>query len=464
MFREVEKSVEIPDLSQKFTESALRWHTLQCELVTPLYGGGVQAATVDEKMPIRASAIRGQLRFWWRLLAKHKADWDFKGDLDEIRKAESRLWGGAGNEVNASLVFLRVTELGTPDIKPWAKYEPHHKTGYKTLPTPEGWAKVPYVLFPAQGKKPGLPDSKSPGELAKPGLKWALNVAFNENARHEVKDKAGKVLKDAQGKPVKEKTLTQQDKDQVWEVIRWWASFGGLGARTRRGLGAIKISGHSNITPVGQDEAALAGCQLKLIAPPSNNADSAWTTSVNKLQSFRQGHSVGNNKIEVGRNKGSEENRPGRSKWSEPDAIRLITGQKLPRHAKRVTKGDYFPRAAFGLPIIFKFKDDGNSPHDEPAQSTLQPILTGESNPRERMASPLILRSYFNGQGWWAAALLLPHQHVDNLQLKLIQKRNNVERDFNAVYWSPVQAANVGPILNYNANNALDAFLNYFAE
>lgn len=42
--------------------------TVCCELITPMYGGGVKAGRVDCKMPIRASALRGQLRFWWRLL------------------------------------------------------------------------------------------------------------------------------------------------------------------------------------------------------------------------------------------------------------------------------------------------------------------------------------------------------------------------------------------------------------
>ncbi|MEI8633100.1 type III-B CRISPR module RAMP protein Cmr1 [Vibrio sp. PP-XX7] len=43
------------------------WVSYQCTLVTPMYGGGVNAGEVDKEMPIRASAIRGQLRFWWRI-------------------------------------------------------------------------------------------------------------------------------------------------------------------------------------------------------------------------------------------------------------------------------------------------------------------------------------------------------------------------------------------------------------
>lgn len=83
-----EPNIDAPDFAQ-MQQQALNWHTLNCELVTPLYGGGVEAATVDKDMPIRASAIRGQLRFWWRLLAKHK--WKL-GNTKAIQEAEFSLW------------------------------------------------------------------------------------------------------------------------------------------------------------------------------------------------------------------------------------------------------------------------------------------------------------------------------------------------------------------------------------
>ncbi|MFO0881807.1 MAG: type III-B CRISPR module RAMP protein Cmr1, partial [Gemmataceae bacterium] len=36
------------------------------ELVTPMFGGGVVTRENDRSFPIRATAIRGQLQFWWR--------------------------------------------------------------------------------------------------------------------------------------------------------------------------------------------------------------------------------------------------------------------------------------------------------------------------------------------------------------------------------------------------------------
>ena len=76
------------------------------------------------------------------------------------------------------------------------------------------------------------------------------------------------------------------------------------------------------------------------------------------------------------------------------------------------------------------------------------------------MASPLILRPYFNGRGWQAAALRLPHQHVDDLQLKLIQGN----RSFDVEYWDRAQAENITPIRDQNGTDALSAFLNYFGS
>lgn len=40
--------------------------TLTCRFVSPVFGGGAEPKKVDERSPVRASSIRGQLRFWWR--------------------------------------------------------------------------------------------------------------------------------------------------------------------------------------------------------------------------------------------------------------------------------------------------------------------------------------------------------------------------------------------------------------
>ena len=77
--------------------------TACCTLMTPMYGGGVTPGKVDCELPIRASALRGQLRFWWRLLngAGRKPAAVFSD--------ESALWGGiSGHGPRASQVTVRV--------------------------------------------------------------------------------------------------------------------------------------------------------------------------------------------------------------------------------------------------------------------------------------------------------------------------------------------------------------------
>lgn len=410
--------IDIPDLStiverKEYSE----WHCLLCQLMTPMYGGGVLSNTVDKNMPIRVSGIRGQLRFWWRLLAKHK--WQL-GDDTAIQKQEFALWGGMGDDGQASKVFLRVNNFRKLQIEAWAEYEPHHQGGYKSIPTAKTWAKAPYALFPAQGKKPGLRDSEPPHELAKPGLTWELQFKFDSK-------------------------LNSRQQQQVIDTLRWWANFGGIGARTRRGLGSVQVISSNDfdeiMQPLSADDITSAGCQLVTNQSYLSDAIAAWTNSVDKMQKFRQG-------INIGRNPGAV--RPGRSLWPEPDAIRRITGKHLrtpeKNHAPVHAAGNIFPRAMFGLPIIFHFVGAG-----EPQDTTLN------LNNAERMSSPIILRAYFNGTEWLSSALLTPYKTPDEMQLKTINNQT-------AEVWAQGADQRILPIEDNGGGNPLETFMTFFAK
>jgi CRISPR-associated protein Cmr1 len=393
----------------------IRWKGYTCELVTPLFGGGVEAGKVDKDMPIRASAIRGQLRFWWRLLAQHK--WR----LDNVREKEFDLWGGLdGKNVHASRVWVRVESISPIHVEPWAKFNRNHREQWKSLPDPEEWAKAPYALFPAQGKAPDKSDAEHPAALAKPGLQWILRIGFEQRNDADLRQ------------------------EEVDETLRWWGSFGGVGARTRRGLGAVRVEG---LRPVTKEEAKAAGCEL-VIRNETATADRAWRKAIDKLKDFRQKPGFARNPVSP------DTKRPGRSRWPEADAIRRITGRHAPNHAPNHAPeppaGNVFPRAAFGLPIIFHFKDK-----DDPADHSLQ------AQGHDRLASPLILRPYPVGeQEWSAAALLLPHHHVDDMQLEL--KAGQHTEKIPAPYWQPDKAQDVPPIAPTQAQDALSAFLEFF--
>lgn len=428
----------IPPISPpELSIAAIQPHVLHYELVTPMYGGGVKAHTVDEAMPIRASAIRGQLRFWWRLLAKNK--WKL-GSVNDIRKAEFALWGGMDDkDPKASKVLIKIKTPPKLSVQPWAAYTPNHAG--KLALSIEKWADVPYALFPAQGTTEFGKVKDQPHELAQAGLQWAMQVRFTKDKPLDPK------------KPNFDPNISEIEESQVWEAIRWWSFFGGVGARTRRGLGAVQLLQVSSnapeilLQPITPDEATTAGCQL-LIKGASASAYSAWQTAVNKLRDFRQ-------KPDLGRNVGQRPNRPGRSRWPEPDAVRRLTRQAASQHAPTHQAGNIFPRAAFGLPIIFHFQGGG-----DPSDTTLNPVI-GEKT-LDRMASPVILRpiqASKNTKGemlWAAGVLLLPHDHIACLQLKLSGQP--------ARYYDPAQAVHILPINAQNSTTPLQAFMTYFAK
>ncbi|WP_246585367.1 type III-B CRISPR module RAMP protein Cmr1 [Thiorhodospira sibirica] len=309
------------------------WTQYHCKLVTPMYGGGVNAAEVDEKMPIRASGIRGQLRFWWRIVAGPFAS------PEAMFEREAAIWGGVGAaSPSASQVAVRVK------AKPVQAGQLSAKSQIQGLPA--------YGLILDPGADP---------MLLKPGYAFELAVRCASS-------------------------LTSQQYEEVQTALRWWASFGGAGARTRRGFGAVQISALKPVTP---EEVAKYGGRL-CVVPSSSNEINAWETSVKKLQRFRQGPNLGRNP--------GQGNRPGRSRWPEPDTIRRQTHRHARNHAPEHPVDGVYPRAWFGLPIIFHFMGAG-----EPSDSTLIP-----DDERDRMASPLILRPYWSGQKWHPAALLLP--------------------------------------------------------
>ena len=393
----------IPDFGpmEKLPESKEAWQEIYCELVTPLHGGGVVARESDEKLPVRVTAIRGQLRFWWRLLAQQK--WNLSGK--SLREAEFRLWGGIGEKATASLVFLRVqiqNKLQEASLSDYA-------------------GPLGYALFTAGATQTGLPEMK----LGKEGLRWIVQWRLSEKAN-------------------------ETDKQQVLETLRWWVNFGGVGARTRRGCGAFVVKDSSNPVfkqPLSIDEVMQAGCKL-VLRPITNHALVAWKEAVQRLRDFRQGK-------EVGRNPSSDIKKPaGRSRWSEPDEIRRITRTHSDRHKPEHPAGDLFARGVFGMPIIFHFVGG-----DEPADTTLQPKC------KERMASPLIIRPVGDGKGGFqAAALSLPLDKVLNVSVELLEKKQNKGTVHPVTLWEESKARQVKPLNENGGGNPIDAFLNYFTK
>lgn len=404
------ESIEVPSLTA--VEPVLKWHTLSCELVTPMYGGGVKSVVVDEQMPIRASSIRGQLRFWWRLLAKNK--WQLGSDK-EIQKQEFALWGGmglGGDDGTASQVFLKVFDVPSSN-----------KIRQSLIDYDDSsLSQLKYVLFPAYNE---TDLALQPHRLLKPEISWKLAFAFS---------------------PLLAKDNTK--KDQVIETLKWWASFGGLGFRSRKGLGSVRVTESSDYPQIAQipslEEIAEANCHL-IQRNPTSSALSALQSAVGKLSEFRQAPGVG-------RNPGQQRNRPGRSRWPEPDALRRIQNTHHEDHAPEHLAGNVFPRAVFGMPILFPFVGRGEPSGD----NTVSPAQG------ERLASPLILRAVYDGEDqkgitqWRPSALVLPYQHI--LDMKVTVGRNEYP------VWKGDTAEHTRPISENGGLDPIQAFLTYFVK
>ena len=416
--------------------------TYKLKVITPIYGGGVEAGKPDKDMPIRATAIRGQLRYWWRFLQMNHPDTPLQGE--ELFKEERRIWGGMTDDPRkdgSSKVFISCNLI--TDKKNIEKYKYANQA-------PQ------YALFPARENKREKTPAK---ELIKEGTEFELKIQW----RNEVID----------------------FNTQIEPCLRWWIAFGGVGARTRRGVGSVLVTDNSLLAP-NEDECKKFKCRLVFQRQEFTDPKKAWINAVNKLYEFRQAPSVGRNQ--------GHGNMPGRSFWPEPDSIREILStcstqatimrsrwnrqqrareeyeydcnDHTPSHLARIS----FPRAAFGLPIVFKFKDEDCG---EPKQTILLPDL----DQAERMASPLILTPYRKEGKYFSAALLLPSiAHSISLKLKKgereVVRPHRLSNEWNENnwnewpknWWSNDKTEHVPPISSNNAVNALNAFMNFFEK
>lgn len=359
--------IKAPELKDR-TDTGLITQVRQYKVITPLFGGGVTPAEADPVTVVRGTEVRGHLRFWWRATRGGQ----FDGDLSKMKEAEDRLWGAAstGSNPKPSAVIIDVVpdNPGQHD----APFEviagnPDRRGRPRPRVRPRRGSVVPaYAAFPLQPPEREAVIGMQT-KTVRVGVEFTLKVSF-----------------------------CKQDQEEVEAALWAWETFGGIGARTRRGFGALcctTVDGVQHPLPTIDNlkqsiNASLAKyivqenwpddlphlsstCQYK-ISKDYRDPISAWRYLLDSLKDFRQM-----------RNDGSQANRPGRSKWPEPDAIRRLTGRRSGLHSTTLSSIDKFPRAAFGLPIIFHFKDERDG---DPSDTTLQ----GANH--DRLASPLILR------------------------------------------------------------------------
>lgn len=385
----------------------------EIRVVTPMFGGSAEAGKINEKYPIRSSSIRGHLRFWWRATKGAQ----FKNEK-ELYERESEIFGNTNRPSS---------------VKIWVDHDE-----IKNAVSDLQYLYPSYVLFPFRENKSSTKYSKD--------FSFRLHIEYaDQSVRTEI------------------------------EAALWaWINFGGIGTRTRRGCGSLYCEYFSlkesevhesklekwfqdnmrkyRIEILEQDQ-VREWPTLSTITIQENKKDIqyAWNEVIEAYKSFRRRA-----------NKGK-----GRSHWPEADSIRKITGEFETRHKDPITislkKNDIaFPRAQFGLPIVFSFK-----PGKDPYRTEL--IL---SEKKTRLASPVITKAIaINEKQGYGAIIVLNQPRIKELVLK--KQRGKVLKKIYAhqIYTSiptykkpekPGENKDKNPMRNKDQSyeSAIEAFLN----
>ena len=404
--------------------------TYEIEVITPIFGGGVEAGRIDPEHPIRESGIRGHLRFWWRATRGARFT-----DVRELLQREGEIWGSTENPSVVDVVVI-VNDFGTK---------------YPCMSSPQNGRRPqfqkdhpPYALFPFQGDR----RRNVPIASCISGLSFTLNMIYPKSIE-----------------------------DEVRSAVRAWVNFGGIGARTRRGCGAlyckklapadehdfselvksiqIYSEGHNISTPSWP----IFKTNL-LIKKTNNGVLQCWSEVIGLLKKFRQDPPVG-------RSSPGRFGPVGRSYWPEPEAIREFTKQRLSVHERyEHIPNNAFPRAEFGLPIVFHFKDNPdfvrNNP--DPADTELYPVVNDSE--KARMGSPLILRPLRCSNGSiFSVILRMRTPAVEEVVLKKAPKNPHCTKirgnDLASYRNSPMGVPRGSRVKRSEKGSAIEAFISF---
>lgn len=370
-----------PGASSQAEASGMRTIELRLDLITPLYGGGATTREPASGNPFRGSGIRGQLRFWWRALARET-------DPGALREAETAIWG---NMNERSRVNVRVqAEKDIPNAVPCCTVDHKGNPLWEGLPG--------YFLFPGQ------PQKADPGRPAQPAAKILQTGRFRLNIEYPA-----------------------DQEEAIINTLSAWLLFGGIGGRTRRGCGAMKVldSSHPALKPKALFDSMprllsresergenglpkLAGAQIFQMKRKYPNSLECWSELERVYRQFRQNRINGQAKV------------PGVSNWPEAGAIRGLAGtsykqEPIPPESPR----SIFPRGGLGLPIIFHFqqtraKPATGHPQADPGDHSL--IVDAKC---DRWASPLLLKPVWDGASYVGLVIVLANSRPpDQLLLK----------------------------------------------
>jgi len=316
-------------VGRSMTTAAAPEYVVKFNVEPYLFGGGSRTRRHDPVSLIRAPSILGHVRWFWRLM---HADLE----LEDLRKSESNHFGAAS--VPASFALRATTDKSGTIVR-----------------VPHVGERGSYLLFAGREEKRG--------EI--PQAHLSEGVAATIRISHFGGELDGSIIR----------------------AFKLWSMLGGVGARTRRGIGSVQVVGApatrealeselrsviGSTVPSGGAMPALRGIWIG--APLRSAQECLWELE-KWYKNYRQDRRPGTP-------------RPGRSYWDEPELIRHLTKQRAARHQVLQSANSHAPgwaRAALGLPIVFQFKD---AKEGDPDPTTLQ------GKDYARMASPLLFRPF----------------------------------------------------------------------
>lgn len=342
---------------------------VEIELITRLFGGGENPRELDSVSWLRFSAAKSAIRGWWR--AGHAYHFP---SLDALREAEKLLFGASGR-----FDARRRPIDGPGEIQLTVKANALEGAAYEE---PQE-SPLNGAYFPAMRMR-----SQPAALLAHPSNSAVARLRLSARSR----------------------SIADGLEEALREGLRLWITLGGVGARTRRGAGAIAVtSGHAAEAlglPASRDglgEFLQARCTRHEVAPALDGVFClARTRSIYLGKPGKSGEEA--QRALLGAMRDARQDRPhpqswsgrkdwGQSRWPEGDAIRLKAIRQAPRngwrHHPRPENANRYPRAALGLPIVLHYQ-----PPQEPEDHHVLGAIPapGGWTKLDRYASPVLLR------------------------------------------------------------------------
>lgn len=324
-----------------------------------LFSGGARSRKSDPVQVVRPTSVLGQLRFFWRLLHP-------EASVKRLRAKEERLFGWACVDAPFALE-VEITS-----------------SGQLLSQVPKMQEAGGYLMFSARAEDPGHGKPQGvPAAEIRTGVKGVIRIRPQRGPLDP----------------------------EIEAALHAWLLLGGIGGRSRRGVGAVQalVGGPATVkelrdrlaqiprraSPVKSGVRAIREIH---VGERSFTSAAECMTHVEKwYKTYRQDRRT------------NAMGRPyGRSFWDEPELIRKETRQRLPRHAALpLPQGKHatgWARAVFGLPILTKFKDEGRgSTWGDPSVTILRPA----KKELERMSSPLLFRAVRVGAMYHAVIAIL---------------------------------------------------------